>query len=118
MRFAKNLRETFRVKGYKPIVVWPLAGYVCRRCKDSILTTASRAELQARLAEERAKQDAARLPACDLMPVEEARRHLRVSRQAIHQMMRAGRLPYVFLGERPIPTRAGVCRHQRRLESA
>lgn len=118
MKLLRNLRKNFCLKGYKPITVWPLAAYVCRQCKDSILTTASRSALQARLAEERAKQDAARLPACELMLVEEARHELGVSRQALHQMMRAGRLPYVYIGGRPIPTREGVYRHKRRLESA
>jgi hypothetical protein len=118
MKLVRSLRETFRLKGYKPITVWPLAGYACHRCRDSILTTTARSLLQARLAEERARQDAARLPASELMLVEEARRELKVSRQALHQMMRAGRLPYVFLGGRPIPTREGVYRHKCRPESA
>ena len=108
MKLKKRVYDTFKSKDYDPIKVGPLGGYFCRKCNDGIYTLASRRVIQPQLAEGRAKQDSDRVVASELMTVEEAVRKLNKSRQRVHQMMKEGKIRYVFVGTKRIPIRKAL----------
>ncbi len=103
MNYRSNLRERIEGKGYKPFSVHGLDGYICSKCHDGILTIKAENRLRVEIMENRAHQDSARIPANALIPVEVIAKSLRVPRQTVHWMMRAGRMPFVYVGKQRFP---------------
>lgn len=103
MGFRSNLIERIEGEGYKPFSVRGLEGYICRKCNDGILTIKSENRLRVEIMENRARQDSARIPASALIPVEVIAKSLKVPRQTVHWMMRAGRMPFVYVGKQRFP---------------
>ncbi len=103
MSLRANLIERVDGKGYKPFSVKGLEGYICQKCHDGILTIKSENRLRVEIMENRARQDSARIPASALIPVEEIAKSLKVPRQTVHWMMRAGRMPFVYVGKQRFP---------------
>ena len=118
MTLKSGMKESFHPQGMKPIRVDGLDGHFCGACGESLLTVESRRRLQAVLAVEMARQKARTTLVEDVLTVPEAQRRLGVSRQAVHKMMRSGRLPCVILGDMMYPTREGMDKHKSRLKTA
>ncbi|MBV6493435.1 MAG: hypothetical protein LDLANPLL_01457 [Turneriella sp.] len=103
MSYRSNLNERVEGKGYKTFIVHGLDGYICRKCNDGILTIKSENRLRVEIMENRARQDSARVPASALIPVDVIAQSLKVPRQTVHWMMRAGRMPFVYVGKQRFP---------------
>jgi hypothetical protein len=104
MKYTKDITTTLKSKNYKPIVIKGLAGYFCSKCKDGFYNRKSNNHFNSKLAEEKAKQDSTRIPASELLNVDDIAQKLDVSRQRVHQMMDEGKLHYVFVRDKKIPT--------------
>lgn len=105
MKYMKDISETYRHKNYKPITIDHLDGQFCTKCDDGFFSIKSMRRIDSILAEEKAKQDASRVYASDLLEIDTVKELLNVTRQRVHQMMNEGKLHYVFVGESRYPTK-------------
>ena len=104
MKRREGVAKTFRHADYAPIRIRGLDGYFCASCGDGIYSPRSTARINSVLAEEMAKRDSSRVPASDLLEVDQVVRRLAVSRQRVHKMMDEGKLHYVYVGALRFPT--------------
>jgi hypothetical protein len=105
MEYRTGLVERREPKGYPPFEVGDLEGYLCSLCKEGFWSRASERKITAASAEHRARHDSGHVVAADLASVNEAAALLQVSVQAVHQMMDAGRMRYVYAGDFRLPIR-------------
>ena len=112
MRACKRVSQEFTRPGYAPITVTGLDGQFCDTCGDGFWSLKSERTIAGILSEEMARQDAARVVAADLTSVREAAAILRVTPQAIHKMMKTGRLRSVYAGDVRLPLRTEVQAHR------
>lgn len=108
MHFKKNEWHVFHSKKYPSIKIGPLSWYVCQKCREGIYTIQSINSIESRLKEHQARHDADTTPVGEVMPVSEASRKLHITRQAVQNLMKAGKLEYVFLGRMRLPKKNAV----------
>lgn len=106
MEYRKAVAERFAPFGYAPIAVKGLDGYFCSRCGDGFWSLRSERRIAATLGEEMARQDTKRVVASKIASVREAAKAMNLTPQAVHKMMRQGRLRYVFAGDLRLPIRS------------
>lgn len=116
MILKDNLNDKYRFKNYPPLKLHSIAGHQCRSCGEVVLTRQSSREIDAKVMAHRAIYDAQKTTAARLMLISTAAALLHLTRQAIHKMMREGRLAYVFIDDLRFPLRSAVMqyRHSRR----
>ena len=98
-----HFKDIVTPDGYSSIEVGPLNGLFCNVCGEGFLDKESEKVFDKQVAEGKARQDSKRLVAADIIDVEFAVKHIKVSRRRIHKMMEEGKLPYVFIGDRRYP---------------
>lgn len=108
MRLKRGRHKSFEDKKSPPIKIGPLSEYVCRECSDGVYTISSNNLIEAKLAEHRARHDAATTVIADVIQVAEASKMLKMTRQGVIQLMKRGKLPYVFFGKTRVPKRQAV----------
>jgi YgiT-type zinc finger domain-containing protein len=113
MRTHIRVSHEFTRPGYAPIAITGLDGQFCDACGDGFWSLKSERTISQVLSEQMARQDAARVVASDLASVREAAAALRVTPQAIHKMMKTGRLRSVYAGDVRLPLRTEVQAHRR-----
>jgi len=91
-----------------------LHGYTCKVCHDGVFDTKSNNLVQAEIYRVRALRDAEKVPAAQLMLIADAAKRLHVTKQAIHKMMKQGRLGYVFVaGTMMLPRKDAVLAYKK-----
>lgn len=108
MHLKTDFSEKVHVTGYKPFTIHGLEGFQCKRCKEIILTAAANKHFDSSMAEDMAREDSQRTVAADLVEVDEVASRLAISRQRVHQMMKEGKIRYVFVGKIRYPLRSSV----------
>ena len=103
MVFKSNLSETYNVKDYGSIKITGLSGQFCKVCKDGFYNIKSRNQINALVAEFKARKDANSVVAADLVSVDQMAKKLKKTRQSIHKMMNNGKIKYVFVGDIRLP---------------
>ncbi len=106
MVFKKNLEQEICLKDYPSLTIPDLHGYECRKCKEAILNIQTCRQVDSLVGEHKAKVDSKRIVAAKLTEVATMTKLLRVSRQRVHQLMIAGKIPYVFIDQTRVPIRA------------
>ena len=107
MHFKKTLTQSLHLKGYPTLIIPKLTGYECRQCKEAILNIRTCRHVDRLVGEHKAKVDSKRIVASKLTEVVTLTKLLGVSRQRVHQLMIAGKIPYM----RP-RAHGRVCRRQ------
>ena len=114
MQRKTDVRETVTPHGgYPPVTVEGLDGHYCTECGEGFLTSRAQRKRARILAEHMALHDSQRTPVSEVATVDEARRVLDVTRQAVNNMMREGRLRYVYLSGKRLPLRKALVRRKR-----
>lgn len=108
MNFKKYRNKLFVSKKYPSIKIGPVSEYVCKKCGDGLYTIKSSNLIEAKLAEHRAYHEAKTTMVAEVIHVADASKVLRMSRQGVIQLMKRGKLPYVFLGKSRLPKRNAV----------
>lgn len=112
MILKENLNDKYRFRDYPPLKLHSISGYQCRRCGEVVLTRQSSREIDAKVMAHKASHDAKKVTAARLMLISTAAAILHLTHQAIHKMMREGRLAYVFIDDLRFPLRAAVMRYR------
>ena len=105
MVFKTNLAENYQVKDYGSFRINGLAGYFCKICKEGFYNIKSQNHINSAMAELKARKAASSVVAAELISVDEMAKKLKRTRQAIHKMMHAGKIKYVFVGDIRLPLR-------------
>lgn len=108
MAFKKTLKQTIHLKEYPPLTISNLEGYECHKCKEAILNIQTCRQVDRLMGEHKAKVDSKRVVAAELTEVAALTKTLGVSRQRIHQMMIAGKIPYVFIDQVRVPIKTAA----------
>lgn len=108
MVFKKSLKQTIHLKNYPPLIVRNLEGYECSKCEEAILNIQTCRQVDRLVGEHKAKVDSKRIVAAQLTEVTALTKILGVSRQHVHQMMIAGKIPYVFIDHTRVPIRSAA----------
>jgi hypothetical protein len=114
MKIKSGIHETYRLQGYKPIRIGPLEGSFCSICREGFYTLKSEKFIHSRVAEEKAKQDSDRIVASEILEIEDVVKKLHVTRQRVHQMMKEGKLKYVYVGKTRMPLKDNDFKTSRR----
>lgn len=108
MTFKKSLAQNIHLKDYPSLTIRKLQGYECEKCKEAILNIQTCRQVDRLVGEHKAKVDSKRIVAANLTEVAALTKLLGVSRQRVHQMMIAGKIPYVFIDQTRIPIRTAA----------
>lgn len=108
MQLTSKRYQLFESKSYPSIKVGPLNEYVCNKCGEGLYTIKSRNLIESKLSEHRARCDAKITTVAEVINVSEASRVLRMTRQGVIQLMKRGKLPYVFFGHSRLPKRQAI----------
>ena len=108
MKHKTGLTETYKLKGYAPIEIGLLDGYFCDVCSEGFYSIKSEKLINSGLADKKAQQDSQRIFASELLEVDATSKILSVSRQRIHQMMKEGKIEYVYLGRLRFPLKRSI----------
>ena len=108
MRLKKNYYDIFTSKNHPALKIGPLNSYDCTVCKEGFYTLVSRKLVNQTLAEHRAHHESTTTPVSDVMPVKEAGKFLKMTRQGVQNLMKAGKIAYVFFGNMRLPKRKAV----------
>lgn len=111
MRLKKFRSRSFGFKSFPAIKIGPISEYVCGKCGDGIYTIKSGNLIEARLTEYRARCEAKTTVVADVLNVVDASRMLHMTRQGVINLMKRGKLPYVFFGRMRIPKRESVIKY-------
>jgi YgiT-type zinc finger domain-containing protein/excisionase family DNA binding protein len=104
----RSIRKEFPVKGYDTVSFRNLDGYVCSLCGETIFSRKSDRMIDVAVAESKARGDSKKYTASEIIPVDELATKWNVSRQRIHQMIREGKIPFVFVGRVRMPLRKAL----------
>lgn len=113
MRTRKDQEERFNPSGYPPLDISGLEGRFCEVCGEGFWSLKSERRIARLLAEHMADHDAQRVVAAELTSVKEAATVMDVTAQAIHKMMKEGRLKYVVAGGARLPLRRDLMERAR-----
>lgn len=111
MNLKKYLRKRFDSKSYPSIQIGPVSLFECKQCHDGIYTLESSNLIEAKLSEHKARHDAKTTVIEEVMHVSEASKVLKMTRQGIIQLMKRGKIPYVFFGKSRVPKRQAVLQY-------
>ncbi len=112
MQFKTHRKKIFESKKMPDLKVGPLSEYVCSKCHDGIYTISSSNLIEAKLAEHQAHHEAQSTMLAEVLPVSEACHILNMTRQGVIQLMKRGKLSYVFFGKMRVPKREAVLQYQ------
>ena len=113
MKLKTDVTETFKSQSGLITKVTGLSLYICKKCRDSIATNSSDRKINSAITELKAHELSATIVAADIASVDDVVKVTGVSRQAVHQMMKDGRIQYVFVGDLRFP----LWKEVKRLES-
>lgn len=113
MAFKDNVRKKYSMKSYPPLWISSISGYRCKLCHEMILSRQSSRDIDSHMMAHKAAHDAKKVTAARLMLAKTAAAILHVTLQAIHKMMREGRLAYVFIDNMRFPLRSAVMQYRR-----
>lgn len=110
MKLKNNVSKTFKGQSGRSAKVDGLALYVCSKCGDSIATNSSDRKINSAIAELKARELSNTVVAAEIASVEEVVHVAGITRQAVHQMIKDGRIQYVFVGDLRFPLKEEVKR--------
>lgn len=99
MVFKNDVSQTFGSPkfGIEPYEITGLAGHFCTECGDGFFTQKSERKIDAIMGYHHAIRNAKITLFCDLVEPEYMAKALGITRQAVHAMMKAGRIKYALL---------------------